>query len=106
MGLTPAGGTRCQDIRIGVDRISERLYASLTTEGLATAARVLTSVTDKAKARAGPGSAPTTPLTFVKAGGTQRVLHVVISSARATVFLPLVRLSRRAIAPPIAPPPP
>jgi len=48
--LTPAGSTRYRDVRDGIDRITERLYGSLTTEELATAHRVLAIVTERANA--------------------------------------------------------
>ncbi|WP_207386614.1 MarR family winged helix-turn-helix transcriptional regulator [Protofrankia symbiont of Coriaria ruscifolia] len=48
--LTPAGATRFHRVREGIGRITQRLYGGLPTEELATAHRVLATVTERANA--------------------------------------------------------
>jgi DNA-binding MarR family transcriptional regulator len=48
--LTPAGDARYQQVQAGIARISERLYGDLPATDLATAHRVLATVTERANA--------------------------------------------------------
>lgn len=47
---TPAGQDRHAAVRVGVNGITERLYAGLPADDLAIAARVLTTLTERANA--------------------------------------------------------
>jgi hypothetical protein len=48
--LTPAGRARHDEISAGIAGITERLYGGLPAADLATAGRVLTTITDRARA--------------------------------------------------------
>ena len=48
--LTAAGAARHDRIRAGIDQITERLYGDVAHDDLVTAGRVLTLVTERAKA--------------------------------------------------------
>jgi DNA-binding MarR family transcriptional regulator len=48
--LTPAGSTRFQQVGDGIRRITHRIYGGLPAEDLATAHRVLATVTERANA--------------------------------------------------------
>lgn len=48
--LTPAGSARFEQVEAGIAQITERLYGGLPAEDLATAHRVLTTVTERANA--------------------------------------------------------
>lgn len=50
IALTPAGTARLQQVRAGVGQITQRLYGGLPAEDLATAHRVLATVTGRANA--------------------------------------------------------
>lgn len=50
LNWTPAGQDRHASIRLGVNGITERLYADLPADDLAIAARVLTTLTERANA--------------------------------------------------------
>jgi hypothetical protein len=48
--LTPAGQERHDQIRAGITGITERLYGDLPADELAVAGRILTTITDRARA--------------------------------------------------------
>jgi len=50
LSLTPAGTGRFQQVQDGIKQITQRLYRDLPPEDLATAHRVLATVTERANA--------------------------------------------------------
>jgi DNA-binding MarR family transcriptional regulator len=55
IGLTSAGRARYRDIRTAIDEVSPRLYGDLDADDLATAGRMLATVTARANAELAAG---------------------------------------------------